>query len=455
MTSASPLTPPTRGADLVRSVLGELDGEHTTAVLSVEAPVTQPERLLALGDGDAFVWRPPRGPAFAGVGACRRVVADGPLRFEAVEAQARALLGATSTRGAADAPMPRLFGGFAFAPGSASTAPWEAFGDASFTLPRIAYATEGDRAWLSLALTGGEAGSTTEVERWAGFLHQALDALVRPGTTSPRSTVAAATTLSRAAWRATVESIRTEIAAGRAEKIVAARMATHALDREVDIAALCGRLAEGAPSCATFAFVRGGATFVGASPETLVSRRGAVAFTEALAGSLAPGHDETSLLASEKDRAEHSYVVSEIVRTLRDLALDVEPPPEPQVRRFPTVVHLRTPVRAHLDRDVHVLRIAAALHPTPAVAGVPKAQAVEWIARHEAAPRGWYAGPVGWVDGAGDGDLFVALRSGLLTATSARLYAGAGIVAASEPELEYAETELKFRALRGALGVEA
>jgi isochorismate synthase EntC len=100
-----------------------------------------------------------------------------------------------------------------------------------------------------------------------------------------------------------------------------------------------------------------------------------------------------------------------------------------------------------------VLDLVDALHPTPAVGGVPTASALDWIATHEPAPRGWYAGPVGWFDAAGDGEFAVALRSGLLVGNRAYVYAGAGIVAESDADAEYAETDLKQRALLGALGV--
>ena len=122
------------------------------------------------------------------------------------------------------------------------------------------------------------------------------------------------------------------------------------------------------------------------------------------------------------------------------------------IRALRHVLHLYTPFRATLRAPRHVLELAARLHPTPAVGGTPTGVAVDWITRREPAPRGWYASPVGWFDLDGDGELAVAIRSGVLVGSRAHLWIGAGIVAGSDPDRELAETESKLRAILGALG---
>jgi isochorismate synthase EntC len=134
---------------------------------------------------------------------------------------------------------------------------------------------------------------------------------------------------------------------------------------------------------------------------------------------------------------------------------DVDAPAEPDVRILRHVVHLHTPFRARLREPCHVLELAARLHPTPAVGGTPRQVAIDWIRSREPVARGWYAAPVGWFDLDGNGELAVAIRSGVLAGNRAHLWAGAGIVAGSDPERELAETELKLRAMLGALGVAA
>jgi isochorismate synthase EntC len=175
--------------------------------------------------------------------------------------------------------------------------------------------------------------------------------------------------------------------------------------------------------------------------------------TEALAGT-APTSEadaEQILRDSEKDLEEHVLVVREVERRLRALASTVERPERPAIRRLPNVLHLCTPISAELDHDLHVLDVAALLHPTPAVGGVPRESAIDWILTHENTPRGWYSGPVGWLDSAGDGELSVALRSGLLVGDRAYVWAGGGIVRDSKPRAEYEEAALKLTAFLDAL----
>jgi menaquinone-specific isochorismate synthase len=263
--------------------------------------------------------------------------------------------------------------------------------------------------------------------------------------------------LGRVSWSAGVERIRADIAAGACEKIVYARRTEVELEGPVDAAGLLGRLDSRHPDCYRFAFRRGDALFAGASPERLVALAGDRVATEAMAGSIPAGGRggggaARALLESRKDRGEQAVVSRAIARALAPLVDSLELAAVPEVRELRDVVHLCTPVRGRLDRPRHLLELAAALHPTPAVGGEPSKRALAWIARHEEAPRGWYAGAVGWVDAAGDGELAVAIRSGLVRGARVYLWAGAGIVAESDPDAEYEETGLKQRALLDVLG---
>jgi isochorismate synthase len=178
---------------------------------------------------------------------------------------------------------------------------------------------------------------------------------------------------------------------------------------------------------------------------------------DALAGSVANTGDvaaaTAALRASAKDRREHDLVVDAIRAALEDAGATVDAPEEPAIRALRHVLHLHTPFRAQLRSPRHVLELVARLHPTPAVGGTPTESASEWIKAHEPVARGWYAAPVGWFDLEGNGELAVALRSGVISGNRAQLWAGAGIVAGSDPERELAETEVKLRAMLGALGV--
>jgi menaquinone-specific isochorismate synthase len=180
--------------------------------------------------------------------------------------------------------------------------------------------------------------------------------------------------------------------------------------------------------------------------------------TEALAGSAPRGNSASedatlaqALLHSEKDLREHRLVLESIARRVADLGLKLEHASQPRVLGLANVQHLHLPISASLPAGVHLLDLVARLHPTPAVGGTPREPAVAAIARLEPFNRGLYAGPQGWVDHRGGGEFFVGIRSALVDGRTAMVYAGAGIVAGSSPEKEFAETELKFKALIEAL----
>ena len=218
---------------------------------------------------------------------------------------------------------------------------------------------------------------------------------------------------------------------------------------------MVGKLRREQPSCFTYA----AGAYVGASPELLARRRGVDVVSRPMAGTVAqggsPGDDRrlvAAMAASAKEQTEHRLVVDD-VRAKLSLIGDHSPDARgPEVVRLSTVAHLATTVGCRLrDPATSALEVAAHLHPTPAVAGVPGPAAVAAIAELEGFDRGLYAGPVGWVDARGDGDWAVALRGATLDGTRARLVAGAGIVAGSEPEAEWDETEAKLAAMRSAL----
>lgn len=258
----------------------------------------------------------------------------------------------------------------------------------------------------------------------------------------------------RRAWRTAVEEVLRRIAAGHLDKVVLAREITVSADRPFDIGGVVGRLRAGNPRSFTYA----AGAFVGASPELLVRRRGTQVVSRPMAGTAArgdsPADDDrlvAAMAASAKEQAEHLLVVGEVSRALAVVCADVIAE-RPEIVRLPTVAHLATTVSGTLhDSHVSALGVAALLHPTPAVAGVPQRAALQAIAELEHFDRGLYAGPVGWVDARGDGDWALALRGASLDGGRARLVAGAGIVAGSGPAAEWDETDAKLEAMRSVL----
>lgn len=213
------------------------------------------------------------------------------------------------------------------------------------------------------------------------------------------------------------------------------------------------------PDCYVFSVGNGnGQSFIGASPERLLSIQNQRLVTDALAGSAPRGRSRDqdtalakSLLKSDKERREHQLVVDFITQRLAQFGLNVHLAQEPALLRLSNIQHLHTPIRATLPATLHPLELLAELHPTPAVAGLPRDIACEQIQRYEGFSRSLYAAPLGWVDALGNAEFIVGIRSALLNGHYARLYAGAGIVAGSDPRREMAEVQLKLQALLRAL----
>lgn len=281
--------------------------------------------------------------------------------------------------------------------------------------------------------------------------------IATPATPSPSGVEAREG--SREAWVALVEAALREMSSGGAEKLVAARRVELRRAGGWRVSSLLRALAaQTSPGGARFSCSHGALTFLGATPETLLARDGATLTTEALAGSLPrdPSRDDldrAALLASDKDRREHDHVTRMILRTIAPWCAWVDASDRPEVRSLRTLHHLCTPITAALRGDAPgALAMAAALHPTPAVAGAPVAQAAAWIRAHETHPRGWYAGAVGWCDARGDGRFTVAIRSAALREDRAWVYAGAGLVLGSDPAKEWEETAVKMAMMREVLG---
>lgn len=265
--------------------------------------------------------------------------------------------------------------------------------------------------------------------------------------------------------RALVESLRR----GSARKVVLARSLQLHADHPIDPLSLLTALVNGDPLGNGYAVDLSpagddytGKHLVGSSPELLVRRRGPKVTCHPFAGTAARSDDPVAdaeiserLAASAKDLAEHRFVVDEIRAALAPLCSDIDVPETPQLSSTPQLWHLSTPITGVLrDPATTALELALALHPTAAVAGVPRAAAMDAISRIEG-PRGFYAGAVGWTDHRGDGEWMVSIRGLELAADGlhAVATAGGGIVEASDPDAELAETTAKFRTILGAFGI--
>jgi salicylate biosynthesis isochorismate synthase/menaquinone-specific isochorismate synthase len=399
--------------------------------------------------------------ALAGLGAAVRLQAAGAQRFAIVAERWRELCAAAvgDPHESPEGGGPVAVGGFAFAPDGGGAPHWAGFEPASLIVPEVTLRRVRSGGKMKVRLTLAALASPDDMpeellaglQARVGQLHERALPLLDP---EPAGRFHIASAMPPEHFEAAVARAVELVGAGEIEKIVLAREVQVHAPRAYDPAAVVGVLREEFPSCFVFCVGRGDATLVAASPELLVRREGHRVSTLALAGSTRRSADPAvddhlgeQLLRDESHRDEHAIVARRIERTLRPHAVWVAAAPEPALVRIANIQHLATPIRAQLTTPIDVLELAGLMHPTPAVGGEPLARAAPLIPALEGLDRGWYAGPVGWTDSAGDGEFCVALRCALLRGAVARCYAGNGIVRESDPAAELAETEVKLSAL--------
>lgn len=389
---------------------------------------------VALGARSGLLWAR-EGFALAGIGEAESIP-FGPGR--AAEASARL----TEVTGQYDVVVPGT-GAVAFA-----ALPFDRELTDRLIVPRIVVGRAADgRRWV----TSMDGTSLDDA------LAEVASVMGRPVPSGPEpSSFRLDSTLAPEIWRDEVVGFaRDRIRAGDLDKAVLARELRLHTDHPIDIAMVIERLRTAYPAAILFS-VDG---FVGASPELLVSRDGDIVRAHPLAGTAPRSSDpatdaahSAALLGSTKDRWEHRITIDWLLDTLLPFCSYVDAEPEPTIVTLANVHHLGTRVEGRLSAPASsVLELVAALHPTPAVGGKPQDVALTLIEALERADRGRYAGPCGWVDGAGNGGFAVSVRSAEISGTQARIFAGVGVVGDSDPAAELAETRSKFQAMLGAL----
>lgn len=433
-------------------------------LVSVTAPVEGIDPCAAvfasrLASDRWFCWeQPDRGFALAALGVAHEATSRGDRRFDDVASECiRVGEGAVVDEpiGLPPGAGPVWTGGFAFDSEGAGSSAWSSFSPASMALPELSLCRRGAAAYLTvnLLVSPGEdlAAAVERAEaRVRGLRGEPLPLLdphltERPAIRSAHPPVE---------FERAVAAATARIESGELRKLVLAREVVVTAAAAHDPAALFGVMREQFPACFCFCCGTPEAAFLGASPELLVRRAGAGVSSVALAGSARRSSDPAvddhlaeQLLRSDKNRREQEIVAERIVRALRPHSVWVERAPEPEVIKVANIQHLATPVIAQLAEPRSAVALAGLLHPTPAVGGEPWPAARGAIDELEGMDRGWYAGPVGWMDATEDGELCVGLRSALLRDREAHLFAGVGVVAGSDPAAELAETEVKLGAL--------
>ncbi|HEX3518638.1 MAG TPA: isochorismate synthase [Solirubrobacteraceae bacterium] len=441
-------------------------GEVLASITVALDPEVDPSQVVCASRREQEPWflfeQPDRArAAIAGLGELSCLQAEGSERFASVADRWRAMA-AAAVFDPADTPAgsgPVAMGGFAFADDGGRAPHWKGFAPASLSVPEVllARSERGGKRNVSLTLSALASPDDTaedllaRVDQRLSELRSSELALLDP---APIGRFQIASAMPPEHYEQAVASAVEMIGSGQLEKIVLAREVQVHAPAAYDPAAVFGVLRNEFPSCFVFCVGRGDATLIAASPELLVRREGQRVSTLALAGSTRRSADPAvddhlgeQLLRDASYREEHAIVARRIERTLRPHAVWVTAAGEPELVRIANIQHLATPIRAQLAAPMDALELAGLMHPTPAVGGEPLARAAPLIPALEGLDRGWYSGPVGWTDAAGDGEFCVALRCALLRGSVARCYAGNGIVGGSEPASELAETEVKLQAL--------
>ena len=442
--------------------------------------------ILAALDAPRTVWDGATEPTVLAGGAAATLTADGPDRFDHIQDAAESLFSSGDVHAGTEAACPRLFGGFTFhadqpsgtaaavdtdggtavepsADSASRTDPWAAFPDARFVFPRVQVTVTDRGPWLTVNAAGPNA-SVEAVEARIATERERIESLPAAAPETPQPGIAdRRRTTTPETWRASVTAATDRIAAGDLRKVVLAQALEVDLAADLEVGDILSRLGEKYPSCNRFLIEPEGPeppAFFGATPERLVSLRGRTVETDALAGTTGrgetPAEDEwlaRELLEDPKNVHEHELVAETIRDQLAPFAASVSTG-DRQIKRLATVQHIHTPITAELAADTHVLSLVEALHPTPAVGGLPPEAALETIRETEPFDRGWYAAPIGWIDAAGNGTFAVGLRSAVATRRRATLFAGVGIVGDSDPDREWDEVELKFRPILDELETE-
>jgi len=396
--------------------------------------------------------------AIAAIDAAVYCRTEGGQRFSTVKNFIDAWLPHTITLGDTQLPLagPHFFCSFTFFDDG------DRFPGATVFLPRWQIARQGDQSVLvaNVLVTASSAVLDLTEDVWQTLetiLNLPMGAIAERHVREHRFSSPAE--VDRETFKAAVLAALTSIEAGHFHKIVLAHAVDVKRTQPIQLFPSLDHLRRLYPDCYVFSVSnQTGQTFIGASPERLLKLSTQGLITDALAGSAPRGKTAAedaylanALLHSPKDRYEHQVVTDFITQCLLQLGLQPQLSTSPHLFQLPNIQHLRTVIRTPMTRTSHLLEILAALHPTPAVAGAPRQITCQHIRRHETFERDLFGAPLGWVDYQGHGEFIVGIRSALIDGNRARLYAGAGIVAASDPDKEVAEIQLKLQVLLGAL----
>lgn len=439
------------------------DGQPKVASISLEVkhidPLAVIESIYEKDELHFYMEHPTQDFAVAGAEAIFSKSYEGSDRFQKIKTFTQHVLENTIAIGDLNLPFagPHFFCGFTFfdEPESETCS----FKPATVFLPRWQVARHHEHyvAVANVPITAECDVDFLAEKVWAAhgkFSSFDYEAIARGQ--SPEINEEAITEVGGDAWfEDAIKNALLQISAGHYNKIVLARAIDLVASSPFQPLEALNNLRESFPSCYSFSFANEkGDSFIGATPERLVKVEKGRLLTEAIAGSAARGENASEdancareLLSSDKDKREHGFVIESIRRRLSSLGIKIDSPQVSKLIKLKNVQHLKTALTAQMPESVHFMDALDALHPTPAVGGVPREIARRDIKKKEPFERGLYAGTLGWFNAKGEGEMVVGIRSALIQQEQARLYAGVGIVKGSKPAREKIETNWKLQAL--------
>ena len=444
------------------------DGVFTMALPLQGVDPLQQLPLLQAPHPFRFLWDGAPGLCLAASGRCHHLDLVGPKRFELAQRFSDATL-ARLIDASPEAPAQarsRVLLAFSFFanPGEqqlAALQQGDGIPSVQGVLPRWQLSRHGRQGWLRLHGLAHHSGDVRDLVEALWEMSERLQvsaplpsAATAPPWHSPIGAVSSSVPWQKCYAPALERGIDL-VNRGELHKLVLAVRQSIALQEPLNPLPLLDRLRHQQAGSCRFLWQRNTEdAFFGASPERLLSLRGGQLRSDALAGTAGQGDSGETLLRSDKDRREHELVVQTITEHLQDQGLHPRRPRRPQLARHGRLVHLHTPITAAANGH-SPLSLAGALHPTPAVAGLPRREAMTWLRSLEPFERGGYAAPVGWIDSAGDAELRVAIRCGHARGRRLDLTAGAGLVRGSLAERELQEVGLKLAVLADQLDLQS
>lgn len=352
---------------------------------------------------------------------------------------------------------PVMFGGFSFDPHKPKTTLWSKYADSLFHIPKFMLTIVEGQTFLTTNIVCTQNDDYTLFEK---VINERVQLLNSPKEIEiKRAKLLETKEIFPQEWKQSVDDVVEDLKTGSLKKVVLARELRLFFDQRVKAEVILKNLYNQQQDSFIFVFESNGDCFIGATPERLVKKQGNDVFSTCLAGSIKRGKTDEedrmlgqTLLNDKKNLIEHGYVVEMIKEALEESCEEIILPDKPQLMKIRDIQHLYTPVIGKCQKDASLLLLVERLHPTPALGGLPKEEAIEKIREVEELDRGFYAAPLGWCDYRGNGEFSVSIRSGLIQDKEASLFAGCGVVANSDSESEYLETSLKFRPMLRALG---